>query len=77
MLQAKKTWPPKWRRLLTVIRGSETLQLRDLERRLPDGDLLDDLKERLNQGSVTFVYAARDEEHNSALVLKEYLERGS
>jgi uncharacterized protein YeaO (DUF488 family) len=36
--------------------------------------VLDDLKRRLNEGPVTFVFAARDEEHNSALVLKEYLE---
>jgi uncharacterized protein YeaO (DUF488 family) len=40
------------------------------------GDLLDDLKQRLRTGPITFVYAARDEEHNSALVLKEYLEQG-
>jgi uncharacterized protein YeaO (DUF488 family) len=41
------------------------------------GDVLDDLKRRLTEGPVTFVYAARDERHNSALVLKEYLERDS
>ena len=28
----------------------------------------------LEKGTVTFVYAARDEEHNSARVLKEFLE---
>jgi uncharacterized protein YeaO (DUF488 family) len=39
--------------------------------------VLDDLKRRVKEGPVTFVYAARDEEHNSALVLKAYLERGS
>ncbi len=27
-------------------------------------------------GTVTFVYAARDEEHNSAAVLKQFVERG-
>lgn len=32
------------------------------------------LRERVNEGPVTFVFAAKDEEHNSALVLKEYLE---
>jgi uncharacterized protein YeaO (DUF488 family) len=37
-------------------------------------EVLDDLKRRLKEGPVTFVFAARDEEHNSALVLKEYLE---
>ena len=41
------------------------------------GEVLDELKRRLKEGLVTFVYAARDEEHNSALVLKEFLERGS
>jgi uncharacterized protein YeaO (DUF488 family) len=40
-------------------------------------EALDDLKRWLKEGPVTFVYAARDEEHNSALVLKEYLERGA
>ena len=38
------------------------------------GEMLSDLKQRIKAGPVTFVYAARDEEHNSALVLKEYLE---
>jgi uncharacterized protein YeaO (DUF488 family) len=37
-------------------------------------DLLDDLKQKIRAGPVTFVYAARDESHNSALVLQEYLE---
>jgi uncharacterized protein YeaO (DUF488 family) len=37
-------------------------------------ELLDDLNRRLEEGPVTFVFAAKDEEHNSALVLKDYLE---
>jgi uncharacterized protein YeaO (DUF488 family) len=37
-------------------------------------EVLEDLKRRLKEGPVTFVFAAKDEEHNSALVLKEYLE---
>ena len=37
-------------------------------------DLIDDLKERVRSGPVTFIYAAKDEEHNSALVLMEYLQ---
>jgi uncharacterized protein YeaO (DUF488 family) len=41
------------------------------------GEVLSDLKRRLVEGPVTFVYAAKDESHNSALVLKEYLERGA
>jgi uncharacterized protein YeaO (DUF488 family) len=36
--------------------------------------LLDDVNRRLEEGPVTFVFAARDEEHNSAVVLKDYLE---
>jgi uncharacterized protein YeaO (DUF488 family) len=39
-----------------------------------NGEVLSDLKRRLNEGPVTFVYAAKDESHNSALVLKEFLE---
>ena len=40
------------------------------------GDRLDDLKQKFQPGPVTFVDAARDQEHNSAVVLKECLERG-
>ncbi len=32
------------------------------------------LEEKGKQGTVTLVYAARDEEHNGALVLKQFLE---
>ncbi|MGB2607430.1 MAG: DUF488 domain-containing protein [Isosphaeraceae bacterium] len=38
------------------------------------GEVISDLKQRLKEGPVTFVYAAKDESHNSAVVLKEYLE---
>lgn len=38
-------------------------------------DLLDEIKKHSKKGKVTFVYAAHDKEHNSALVLKEYLEK--
>jgi uncharacterized protein YeaO (DUF488 family) len=37
-------------------------------------DLVEELRQKAGGGTVTFVYAARDEEHNSALVLKDYLE---
>jgi uncharacterized protein YeaO (DUF488 family) len=37
-------------------------------------EALDNLKRRLREGPVTLVFAARDVEHNSALLLKEYLE---
>lgn len=39
------------------------------------GDLLLLLKHRSTEGTVTFVYAAREEKRNSAVVLKEFLER--
>jgi uncharacterized protein YeaO (DUF488 family) len=32
------------------------------------------LKQKGKQGTVTLIYAARDEQHNSALVLKQFLE---
>ena len=32
------------------------------------------LKQKANEGTVTLVYAARDEEHNGALVLKRFLQ---
>jgi uncharacterized protein YeaO (DUF488 family) len=38
-------------------------------------ELIAELKSRIKKGNVAFVYAAKDEEHNSALVLKEYLEK--
>ncbi len=38
------------------------------------GDLLTLLKHRTSEGNVTFVFAASDEERNSAVALKEYLE---
>lgn len=38
------------------------------------GDLLKLLKNRTTEGNVTFVFAASDEERNSAVALKEYLE---
>ncbi len=39
------------------------------------GDLLTLLKHRTTEGDVTFVYAASDEERNSAVALKEYIEK--
>jgi uncharacterized protein YeaO (DUF488 family) len=35
------------------------------------------LKEKAKEGAVTLIYAAKDEEHNSALVLKEFLTESS
>ncbi len=56
--------PAKWREFRA--RYSAELQ----EKR----DLIDLLRQKIRNGTVTFVYAARDEQHNSALVLKEFLE---
>ena len=38
-------------------------------------DVVSILKQKSKEGTITLVYAARDEEHNSAIVLKEILER--
>jgi uncharacterized protein YeaO (DUF488 family) len=37
--------------------------------------LLKELESQAKKETITLVYAARDEKHNSALVLKEYIER--
>lgn len=37
-------------------------------------DAVEELRQKSRSGTVTFVYAARDEEHNSALLLIDYLE---
>ena len=37
-------------------------------------DVVKELGEKCRGGTITFVYASRDEEHNAALVLKDYLE---
>ena len=33
------------------------------------------LKQKASEGTVTLIYGARDQEHNEALVLKQFLER--
>lgn len=38
-------------------------------------DLISLLKQKNKEGTVTFIYAAQDEEHNGALALKKYVER--
>jgi len=38
-------------------------------------DQLKLLKSKAKEGTVTLIYGARDQEHNEALVLKEFLER--
>jgi uncharacterized protein YeaO (DUF488 family) len=39
-------------------------------------DLLDPIRDALAKGDVTLLFAAKDEAHNNAVVLKERLERG-
>ena len=38
-------------------------------------DDIDALRRKTRSGKVTMIYAARDEEHNGALVLKEFIEK--
>jgi uncharacterized protein YeaO (DUF488 family) len=54
-------WPEFRKRYLAELRQS--------------GEAIKQLEAQVKKGKVTFVYAAADEQHNSALVLKEYLER--
>ena len=39
-------------------------------------DLIELLKRKSKAGTITLIYAARDEEHNGALVLKRFLQNG-
>lgn len=60
--------------------GHEPEKWKEFERRywkeLRDRkEMLDLLRRKAKQGTVTFVYAARDEEHNGAVALRELLER--
>ncbi len=40
-----------------------------------DGEQLAVLKDQMKKGAVTLVYGAKDEEHNEAVVLQEFLNR--
>ena len=40
-----------------------------------NNDLIKLLKRKAKAGAITLIYSARDEEHNSALVLKQFLRR--
>src|SRR5579884_11801 len=44
-------------------------------RRGPAQERLDELAKLSKRGKVTLVYGARDEEHNQAVVLRDYLKR--
>ena len=38
-------------------------------------DLIKVLKQKAREGTITLIYGARDEKHNEALVLKQFLEK--
>ena len=53
----------------------EEFRRRYLEELAAHGEKLDELRRRARGGTVTLVYAARDTEHNDAVVLAEVLRR--
>ena len=58
--------------------GHDPERFAEFERRYraelaPHGEKLDELRRRAREGTLTLVYAARDEEHNDAVVLAELL----
>ena len=57
--------PKKWQRF----RGRYETEIRRKE------DLIKVLEQKAREGTITLIYAARDEKHNEALVLKQFLER--
>jgi len=57
--------PAKWDRF----RGRYETEIKH------NGELLEILKRKANEGTLTLIYAARDAKHNEALVLKRFLER--
>jgi len=66
--QALRKWyshdPKKW----------EAFRRRYLEELRGNAGEVDRLRARIKEGPVTFVYAAKDENRNSASVLKDYIE---
>ena len=54
-----KRWEPFRQRYLAELKGKK--------------DLIDLLKQEEKEGTITLVYATRDEEHSGALVLKDFL----
>jgi len=69
--QALRKWyahdPGKWEEFRRRYRDELKRNAEEVER----------LRGRVKKGRVTFIYAARDEKRNSAVVLKEYLARTS
>lgn len=58
--------PDKW----DEFRQRYQMELKD------KSDLIRLLKRKAKVGTITLIYAARDEEHNGALVLKGFLQKG-
>jgi uncharacterized protein YeaO (DUF488 family) len=58
--------PDKWKRF----RGRYETEIRHKD------DLIKMLKRKVREGTIILIYAARDEKHNEALVLKQFLQRG-
>jgi len=58
--------PHKWK----SFRGRYETEIRHNE------DLIKVLKQRARQRTITLLYGTRDEKHNEAMVLKQFLERG-
>ena len=57
--------PEKWKRF----RGRYETEIRH------NDDLIKVLKDKAREGTVTLIYGARDQKHNEALVLKQFLEK--
>ena len=57
--------PNKWK----SFRGRYETEIRH------NDDLIKVLKQKARQGTITLIYGARDEKHNEALVLKQFLEK--
>lgn len=58
--------PAKWEEFLQRYRA-------ELEGKM---ELLSRLRQEADEGTVTLLYAAKDEEHNNAVALKRYIEEG-
>jgi uncharacterized protein YeaO (DUF488 family) len=57
--------PEKWK----SFRGRYETEIRH------NDDLIKVLKDKAREGTVTLIYGARDQKHNEALVLKQFLEK--
>lgn len=58
--------PDKWKKF----RGRYETEIRHKD------DPIKMLKRKAREGTITLIYGARDDKHNEALILKQFLERG-